>query len=89
MSETSRRAFGKLALAVPAALALRARADDKPPELAELLAGREPGLSEEERKRLAKGIGEALKPLQAVRDFKLPADADPAFRFSARRSGKR
>ena len=42
----------------------------------------------EEICRLAKAIGETLKPLKAVRDFKLPEDADPAFRFRAERSAK-
>src|SRR5262245_47036434 len=83
MIDDSRHPFGKLVLALPAALAAPVPAEEKPPELAELLAGREPGLSEDERKRLAKGIGETLKPLKAVRDFKLPENADPAFRFRA------
>jgi hypothetical protein len=87
MSGTSRRTFGKLMLALPAAtLAATAGAEEKaaePPEVARALAGLEPGLSDEERTRLAKALGDSLKPLQTVRDFKLPADADPAFRFRA------
>ena len=87
MTETTRRAFGKLVLTLPAAtLAGSAAAEEKPQELGDLLAAREPGLSEDERKRLQKMIGDAQKPLQVVRDFKLPEDADPAFRFRALRS---
>jgi hypothetical protein len=87
MSETSRRDFGKLMLALPAAgLAAAAGAEEKGSDLAEVLAAREPGLSDDERKRLQKAIGDSLKPLQVVRDFKLPEDAAPAFRFSPLRS---
>ena len=82
MTDTTRRTFGKLLLTLPAAsLAVPAGAQEKPPELADLLAAREPGLSEEERKRLRKLIGDAQKPLQVVRDFKVPEDVAPAFRF--------
>jgi hypothetical protein len=87
MTDNTRRTFGKLLLAMPAAsLAVPAQAEEKPPELGDLLAAREPGLSEDERKRLKKMIGDVLKPLQAVRDFKLPEDAAPAFRFRALKS---
>jgi hypothetical protein len=89
MSENTRRAFGKLMLALPAvSLAVPAAGEDKPSDLPDLLAGREPGLSDDERQRLKKAIGDGLKPLQAVRDFKLPEDADPAFRFRAQRSAR-
>lgn len=89
MSETSRRDFGKLLLALPAAgLAAAAVAEEKGPNLAEVLAAREPGLSDDERKRLQKAIGDAQKPLQAVRDFKLPEDASPAFRFRVMRKAR-
>lgn len=86
MSETSRRDFGKRMLALPAiGLATAAVAEEKVPDLAGVLAAREPGLSEDERKRLQKAIGDAQKPLQAVRDFKVGDAVSPAFRFRALR----
>jgi hypothetical protein len=89
MGQGTRRTFGKLMLTLPAAaLAVPGIAEEKPPELADVLAGREPGLSEEERGRLRKLIGETQKPLQAVRDFKLPEDVSPAFRFQALRKAR-
>jgi hypothetical protein len=82
MSETTRRTFGRLMLTLPAAsLALPARAGDEAIDLPELLARREPGLGPDQRKRLRKLLSEAQKPVQAVRDFVLPDDAAPAFRF--------
>jgi hypothetical protein len=89
MSQSTRRTFGKLMLTLPAAsLAVPGIAEEKPPELADVLAAREPGLSEEERGRLRKLIGDAQKPLQVVRDFKLPEDVAPAFRFQPLRKAR-
>lgn len=89
MSQTTRRTFGRLILTLPAAaLAAPAGAGDAPAGLPELLAQQEPGLSADERKRLRKLLADAQKPLQAVRDFRLPEDVSPAFRFRVtRRSG--
>jgi hypothetical protein len=89
MADNARRTFGKLLLAMPAASLIGpAAAGETPAGLGDLLAAREPGLSDDERKRLVKMIGDALKPLQAVRDFKLPEDAAPAFRFRALKSAR-
>jgi len=86
----TRRDLAKLLLVLPAANALAAE-EPKPPAVSEagaFLAAHEPGLSDEERERLRKGLADQEKALAVVRDFKLPPDADPALHFSALRSRK-
>lgn len=86
----SRRAAGKLLMALPAvALAAPASADEKPTELADFLAAREPGLSAEERERLRKSVTELEKALRVVRDFRLPRDVALSLRFRPLRSRRR
>jgi hypothetical protein len=85
----SRRGLGQILLAVPVASALAAeekKAVEKPTPLAELIAGQEPGLSDEEQARLKKSITEGEKTLAVIRDFKLPPDVGPAFRFAPLKS---
>lgn len=84
----SRRAVGKLLIALPAATLpfQEKKEEDKPTELAEFIAAREAGLSPEERERLAKNVTQLEKSLATVRDFKLPLDVDPCLRFQAVKS---
>jgi len=99
---TRRSALGWIAAAAPAVLAVSGapRAaqdapDAPPPEAPELsdearaLAKREPGLSRDERKRLRKQLPGFEATLRKLRDFPLPDDVEPAFRFRAMRSGRR
>jgi len=83
-----RRTAAKLLLALPAAAALPAGAQEqeKPSATAEFLAAQQAELSSEERERLKKNIGGLEKALAAIREFKLPFDVDPCLRFKARRS---
>ncbi len=86
-----RRTAAKLLLALPAAAALPARAQEKekPSPTAEFLAAQQAELSSEERERLKKNIGGLEKALAVIREFKLPLDVDPCLRFKARRSRRR
>src|SRR5215510_11077569 len=84
----TRRDLAKLLLALPAASAAAA-ADSKPAapsEAGEFIAAHESGLSPDERERLRKALADQEKALAVVREFKLPAEADPALRFSSQRS---
>jgi len=88
----SRRTLGKLLVTIPAAATLAAeekKAEKKPSDLAEFLAGREAGLSAEEKERLKTSVDEAEESLAVVRDFKLPPGVAPALRFSAMKSKRR
>jgi hypothetical protein len=80
----TRRAASKLILALPAAAP--AFAEDKPTPQAECIAAQEAGLSPAERAALKKSITGFDKAVQAVRDFKLPADVPPAIRFAPLKS---
>ncbi|MBI3447435.1 MAG: hypothetical protein HY049_00740 [Acidobacteria bacterium] len=98
---TRRSALGWIAAAAPAIVAVsgapRAAEDapaaaPPPPELsdeARALAKREPGLSRDERKRLMKQLPAFEAALVKLRDFELPDDVEPAFRFRAIRSDRR
>jgi hypothetical protein len=85
-----RRDLARLLLALPAAPAfLRAderKEEDKPSPTAEFLAAQEKGLSPAETEALKKGVAGFEKSLQAIRDFKLPADVAPSVRFAALKS---
>jgi hypothetical protein len=83
----TRRDLAKLLLALPAVSAAAAESKPSAPsEAGEFLAAHEPGLSGEERDRLRKALADQEKALAIVREFKLPADVDPALRFAALRS---
>jgi len=87
--EISRRALGQILVAAPFASTLGAHdADEKTPSSAEatFIASQETGLSAAERERLQKSITEGEKPLRVIREFKLPADVAPAFRFQPLKS---
>ena len=91
MPRISRRTAGKLLLtapALPAAAFAAAQVADapKPSTFAACVAASDPSLGADERARVEKGIGSLESSLAAIRDFKLPADADPALRFSALKS---
>lgn len=85
MSELTRRAAGKLLLALPAVLSLD-ETKQPPSELSEFIASHEPGLSDEERERLRKGLASQDKALAVVRGFKLSRNVDPCLRFRPLRS---
>ena len=89
MSHISRRALHKLLLAAPAAALTSADADaqtPKPSGFASCIAASETTLSPAERGRLAAAIGGLEQSLKAIREFKLPPDADPAMHFRPMRS---
>jgi hypothetical protein len=80
--EITRRALGRILVALPFASALRAEEAAKTPSAeAEFIASRETGLSAAERERLLKTVTEGETQLRAIREFKLPADVAPAVRF--------
>jgi len=85
----TRRAMSQMLLAVP--LARLAAADEKKEASprAACFAATEPGLSTDERVRLAKSIADDEKALTVIRDFKLPPDVAPSLRFQAMKSKKR
>ncbi len=91
----TRRAAGKLILALPVAVPALAQepAPEKKPEArptpqAECIAAQEPGLSDAEKGALKKSITGFDKAVQVVRDFKVPPDVPPAIRFAPMRSRK-
>ena len=91
MARISRRSIGKLLLAapaLPAAAALAAQADPapKPSAFASCIAASETTLDADERARVEKALGGLEQSLKTIRDFKLPANADPTLRFSAMKS---
>jgi hypothetical protein len=88
MSYISRRTLHKLLLAAPAAALTSDAAGQtpKPSALAACIAATEPTLSAAERGRLTKAIGGLEQSLREIREFKLPADADPAMHFRPMRS---
>ena len=86
MRRISRRAVNRLLLAAPGlpAAALAAAQPAAPPKasaFAACIAASEPSFSADERARLEKSLGSLEQSLKAIRDFKLPADADPAMYF--------
>jgi hypothetical protein len=89
MPPISRRTLHKWLLTAPAA-ALASRdtaAQSAPPSpFAACVAATETTLSADERARLAKAIGSLEQSLKIIREFKVPADTDPAIRFSPLRS---
>ena len=93
----TRRAAGKLILALPAAAPALARdgtdekkpAEDKPTPRAECLAAQEAGLSDAERETLKKSVTAFDKVVQVVRDFDVPPDIAPAVRFTPLKSRRR
>jgi hypothetical protein len=85
MSRISRRSMNRLLLAAPiAAVAAGSAAQDspKPSPLAACLVSSDTTLGADDRARAEKGIAGVEQALSAVRDFKLPPDTDPAFRFA-------
>ena len=95
----TRRAAGKLILALPVAAPALARdgTDEKKPQdtspsggkptpQAECIAAQETALSDTERATLKKSITGFDKAVQVVRDFRVPPDVAPAVRFSALKS---
>jgi hypothetical protein len=83
----SRRALGRILVTVPFARVLRADEPKKPPSPeAEFIASQEAGLSPAELERLKRNVTDSAKPLQTIRDFKLPPDVGPAVRFRALKS---
>ncbi|HEY7412830.1 MAG TPA: hypothetical protein VII13_18965 [Vicinamibacteria bacterium] len=85
----TRRAASRLILALPVAAPALAqdappgkKAAEKPTPQAECIAAQEAGLSDAERETLKKSITGFDKAVQAVRDFKVPADVPPAVRFA-------
>src|SRR5262245_36387290 len=92
----TRRAAGKLILALPVAAPALARAsadekkpEDKPTPQAECIAAQEADLSDAERGTLKKSITGFDKAVQVVRDFQVPVDVPPAVRFAALKSRRR
>lgn len=89
MPQISRRTLHKLLLAAPAAALTSADGvaqSAKPSGFASCVAASETTLSAAERGRLAAAIGGLEQSLKAIREFKLPADADPATHFRPMRS---
>jgi hypothetical protein len=90
----TRRFVNKLLLAVPAlpAAALAAMQSPAAPKTSALgacIAASETTLSADERARVEKNIASLEQSLKVIRDFKLPADTEPAFRFGAMKSKRR
>ena len=87
MGDMTRRDLGKLLLVLPAAgLSARVLGADAPSEEAQFIAKSEAGLSDDERGRLLKGLGDQEKSLKTVRDFPVSNDVSPAFLFRPRPS---
>jgi hypothetical protein len=85
--EMSRRALGRILVTLPFARMLLAEEPKKPPSPeAEFIASREAGLGAAEVERLKKSVTDSAKPLQTIREFKLPPDVGPAVRFRALKS---
>jgi hypothetical protein len=85
----SRRTLHKILLTGPAAALASARPAAQPAApsaRAACLAASETTFTAVERDRLAKAIGGLEQSLKAIRDFKVPADADPAMRFQPMQS---
>jgi hypothetical protein len=84
--------MSKLLLAAPV-LPLTAAAQSLAPAatspFAACIAASETSLSSQDRIRLEKNIGSLEQALRAVRDFQLPADADPSLRFTPMRSPRK
>jgi hypothetical protein len=90
MPPISRRTLHKLLLTAPAAALAStetAAQGAQPSAFAACVAASETTLSAAERGRLAKAIGSLEASLKIIRDFKVPADADPAMHFRPLRSG--
>jgi hypothetical protein len=92
----TRRAAGKLILALPVAVPALAqepapgkKPEDTPTPQSECIAAQEAGLSAAERTALKKSITDFDKAVQVVRDFRVPADVAPAIRFAPLKSRKR
>ena len=85
MDPTRRAVTLLLASAPAAAWALEQSKDEKkderPSPTAEFLAANEPGLTDEERARLKKVVTEGEASLKTIREFKVPPDVAPSFRF--------
>jgi hypothetical protein len=78
----NRRRAAQLLVAAPVAVvAARAQERSKPSGAASCLAAMETGLTAAERARLRKAIGGLESSLEVIRDFAVPADADPAMHF--------
>ena len=76
--------------ALPAAIAAaQPQEPPKPSTFASCIAASETTLSVEERARLEKSLAGLEQSLKVIREFKLPADADPAQRFTAMKSRRR
>lgn len=94
MPGITRRSLTRLLLAAPALpAAALALSGDNPPDgpprpspFAACIAATDTSLSADERKRLETALGGLERSLKIVREFPLPADADPAFRFAPLRS---
>ena len=93
MARISRRAVNRLLLAAPALPAALAAAPSpdapRPSAFAACVAVSEPGLSADERTRLAKSLRSIEQSLQAIREFKLSNDVAPAMHFRPLKSQRR
>jgi len=94
MPRISRRAAGKILLTAPALpvvalAAAQSESQPKPSAFASCIVAAEPSLSGDERARLEKALASLERSLSAIREFKLPDNADPAMQFQPLRSRRR
>jgi len=94
MRRISRRTVNRLLLAAPglpaaALAAAQPSAPPKPSAFAACIAASEPSLTADERARVEKSLGGLEQSLKAIRDFKVPPDADPAMYFRPLKSRRR
>jgi hypothetical protein len=66
-----------------------AQESPKPSPLAACIVSSDTTLNADDRARAEKGIAGVEQALSVIRDFKLPPDTDPAFRFAPMASRRR